>query len=167
MRTNRKAWTAKDFEEHETLGGVHRVRAIKYALSKLADQKLIQRCDPPVGATFKGRKPNYWQAVGTDVSPKFSSRAQGVSVLESVKSQTPSPGTDLNDKPLLSKVPECQKPGPSDLLTNPELLTNPIVVKNPSPATPPAFDAEKPIHRYGDDFDNDANIFGDKLPWRR
>ncbi len=167
MRANRKAWTAKDFEDHETLGGVHRVRAIKYALSKLADQKLIQRCDPPVGATFKGRKPNYWQAVGTDVSPKFSSRAQGVSVLESVKSQTPSPGTDLNDKPLLSKVPDCQKPGPSDLLTNPDLLTNAIVVKNPSAATPPAFDAEKPIHRYGDDFDNDANIFGDKLPWRR
>jgi len=167
MRANRKAWTAKDFEEHETLGGVHRVRAIKYALSKLADQKLIQRCDPPVDAKFKGRKPNYWQAVGTNVTPKFSARAQGGSVLESVKSHTPSPGTDLNDKPLLSKAPDCQKPGTSDLLTNPDLLTNAIVVKNPSPATPPAFDAEKPIHGDDDDFDNDANIFGDKLPWRR
>jgi len=168
MRANRKAWSAADLKAHETLGGEgkNRVRAIKYALSRLEAQKLIQRCDPPAGLKFKGRKPNYWQAVGTDVLPKFSSRAQGASVLKSVKSQTPSPGTDLNDKPLLSKVPNCQKPGPSDLLTKSDLLTNPIVVKNPSAATPPAFDAEKPIHRDGDDFDDDANPFGDKLPWR-
>ena len=109
MRANRKVWTAKDFEEHETLGGKHRVRAIKYALEKLADQKLIQRCDPPADTKFKGRKPNYWRAVGTDVLPKFSSRARGASVGESVKSQTSSPGTDLNDKPPLSKVSDCQK----------------------------------------------------------
>jgi len=147
MRTNRKAWAAKDFEDHETLGGVHRKRVIKYALEKLEDQKLIERCGPPEGATFKGRKPNYWRAVGTDVPGKFSTRARGASVLSSVKSATPSAGTDLNDNADCQKPAIVKSPPASDLLTKPDLLTKSIVVKKPSPGTDMAFDAPNHTHR--------------------
>lgn len=147
MRANRKAWTAKDFEEHERLGGVHRKRAIKYGLKKLEDHKLTERCGPPEGATFKGRKPNYWRAVGTDVLGKFSTRVRGASILSSVKSVTPSAGTDLNDNADCQKPAIVKSPSASDLLTKPDLLTKSIVIKKPSPGTDKVFDALYHTHR--------------------
>ena len=147
MNRNRRPWTIQDFVDHDDLGGVHRKRAIKYSLDKLEAQKLIERCDAPADLVLKGRKPNFWHAVGTDVPGKFSSRARGASVGESVKSQTPSPGTDLNDKPPLSKVSDCQKSPEPDLLTKADLLTKSDVVKNPSPGKDQAFDAPKRVRR--------------------
>ena len=41
MRKENKPFCVKDLVEHETLGGVHRKRAIIYSLNKLEDQKLI------------------------------------------------------------------------------------------------------------------------------
>ncbi len=160
MNRNRRPWTIQDFVDHDNLGGVHRKRAIKYSLDKLEAQKLIERCDAPAGLVLKGRKPNFWHAVGTDVPGKFSSRARGASVGESVKSQTSSPGTDLNDKPPLSKVSDCQKSPKPDLLTKADLLTKPDVVKNPSPGKDQAFDAQDQV--YGDipPLEFDAPFFG-------
>ena len=147
MRLDGKPWSIQGFVDHAGVGGEHRKRAIKYSLEKLEAQELIERCDPPADLVLKGRAPNYWRAIGTHVPGGFTSRARGVSVKEYVKSQTPSPGMDINDNE------DCQKPAivksssAPDLLTKPNLLTKPIVVKNPSPGTDKAFDAPNRRHR--------------------
>jgi hypothetical protein len=63
-----------------------------------------------------------------------------------VKNQTPSPGTDLNNKVDCQKS-EIVKSPDEGLLTKPELLTKPIVGKNPSAARDPLFNADNQRHK--------------------
>ena len=144
--------------DHELLGGVHKKRAIKYSLDKLEGQKLIERCAAPTSYKGKGRKPVFWEAVGTDVPGKFSSRAREKSVNPPVKKQIPSPGTDLNNKGDCQKS-EIVKSQDEGLLTKPGLLTNPIVVKNPSPGTDQPFNANTQRHKGFEDGVDDWNMW--------
>jgi hypothetical protein len=158
MRRTRTPWTVQDFVDHELLGGVHKKRAIKYSLDKLEGQKLIERCAAPASYKGKGRKPVFWEAVGTDVPGKFSSRAREKSVNPPVKKQIPSPGTDLNNKADCQKS-EIVKSPDEGLLTKPGLLTNPIVVKNPSPGTDQPFNANTQRHKGFEDGVDDWNMW--------
>ncbi len=146
MRRTRTPWTVQDFVDHDLLGGVHKRRAIKYGLDKLEGQKLIGRGATPASWKGKGRPPAFYEAVGTDVPGKFCSRAREKTVKPPVKSQTPSPGTDLNNKADCQKS-EIVKSPDEGLLTKPELLTKPIVGKNPSTATGQRFNADNQRHR--------------------
>lgn len=146
MRRTRAPWSVQDFVDHDLLGGVHKKRAIKYSFDKLEGQKLIQRCAAPADWSGKGRKPVFYEAVGTDVPGKFISRARGESVKPPVKKEIPSPGTDLNNKTVCKKS-EIVKSPDQGLFTKPELLTKPIVVKNPSPGTDLRFNADNQRHR--------------------
>lgn len=146
MRRTRAPWTVQDFVEHDLLGGVHKKRAIKYSLDKLEGQKLIQRCATPSSWKGKGRPPAFYEAVGTDVPGKFCSRAREKTVNPPVKKQTPSPGTDLNNKADCQKS-EIVKSPDEGLLTKPELLTKPIVSKNPSAARDKPFNADTQRHK--------------------
>ena len=47
MRKENTPWCVKDLVEHDTVGGLHRKRAIIYSLNKLEDQKLIEEVDVP------------------------------------------------------------------------------------------------------------------------
>jgi len=158
MRRTRTPWTVQDFVDHDLLGGVHKKRAIKYSLDKLEGQKLIERCAAPASYKGKGRKPVFWEAVGTDVPGKFSSRAREKSVNPPVKKQIPSPGTDLNNKGDCQKS-EIVKSPDEGLLTKPGLLTNPIVVKNPSPGTDQPFNANTQRHKGFEDGVDDWNMW--------
>ena len=146
MRRTRAPWTVQDFVDHDLLGGIHKKRAIKYSLDKLEGQKLIERCATPASWTGKGRPPAFYEAVGTDVPGAFTSRARERSVKPPVKNQTPSPGTDLNNKADCQKS-EIVKSPDEGLLTKPELLTKPIVGKNPSAARDPLFNADNQRHK--------------------
>ena len=100
----------------------------------------------PASWTGKGRPPAFYEAVGTDVPGKFSSRAREKPVNPPVKKQIPSPGMDLNNKEDCQKS-EIVKSPDEGLLTKPALLTNPIVVKNPSPGTDQPFNADNQRHK--------------------
>ncbi len=158
MRHTRTPWTVQDFVDHDLLGGVHKKRAIKYSLDKLEGQKLIKRCAAPASYKGKGRKPVFWEAVGTAVPGKFSSRAREKSVNPPVKKQISSPGTDLNNKGDCQKS-EIVKSPDEGLLTKPALLTNPIVVKNPSPGTDQPFNANTQRHKGFEDGVDDWNMW--------
>lgn len=146
MRRTRAPWSVQDFVDHDLLGGVHKKRAIKYSLDKLEGQKLIHRCPAPADWRGKGRKPIFYEAGGTDVPGKFSTRARGESVKPPVKKEIPSAGTDLNNKADCKNAKIVKSPD-QGLLTKPELLTKPIVVKNPSPGTDLGFNANNQRHR--------------------
>ena len=155
MRRTRTAWSVQDFVDHDLLGGVHMKRAIKYSLDKLEGQKLIGRCAAPADYKGKGRKPVFYEATGTNVPGKFTSRTRGGTVKPPVKKEIPSPGTDLNNNPNCQNA-EIVKTNDDGLLTKPELLTKPIVVKNPSPGTDLSSDADNRRHRvWGSDPDLD------------
>ena len=132
--------------DHDLLGGVHMKRAIKYSFDKLEGQKLIGRCAAPADYKGKGRKPIFYEATGTNVPGKFTSRTRGGTVKPPVKKETPSPGTDLNNNPNCQNA-EIVKTNDEGLLTKPELLTKPIVVKTPSPGTDLSSDADNRRHR--------------------
>ena len=155
MRRTRTAWSVQDFVDHDLLGGVHMKRAIKYSFDKLEGQKLIGRCAAPADYKGKGRKPVFYEATGTNVPGKFTSRTRGGTVKPPVKKEISSPGTDLNNNPNCQNA-EIVKTNDDGLLTKPELLTKPIVVKNPSPGTDLSSDADNRRHRvWGSDPDLD------------
>ena len=74
MRKDHKPWSRVELRDHETVGGKHRDRAIKYGLQRLEQQALIERCDAPVEKRGKGKPPVYYRAVGTNVPVPFSKR---------------------------------------------------------------------------------------------
>ena len=146
MRRTRTAWSVQDFVDHDLLGGVHMKRAIKYSFDKLEGQKLIGRCAAPADYKGKGRKPVFYEATGTNVPGKFTSRTRGGTVKPTVKKETPSPGTDLKNNPNCQNA-QIVKTSDERFLTKPELLTKPIVVKTPSPGTDLSSDADNRRHR--------------------
>jgi hypothetical protein len=146
MRQHRRPWSAAELLDTDEVGGDHRKRAIRYALQRLESQQLIERCPAPVGLSFAGRPPSYYQATGTNAPVPLSKRslARGESLESVSKGQTHCTGTDPIDKAV------CQK---SDFVKSPQLepetaetfdklglLTKPFVNQNPSGATDLAFD---------------------------
>lgn len=71
LRKDRRAWTVAELVEHESVGGPHRKRAIRYGLQRLEQQALIERCDPPVEKRAGGRPAVYYRATGTNVPTGF------------------------------------------------------------------------------------------------
>ena len=72
LRSSKKAWSIKDLVENERVGGVHRKRAITYSITKLEDQKLIEKAPVPSNSSIKGGRPcKYYQAIGKDVPSLF------------------------------------------------------------------------------------------------
>ena len=109
MRKDRKPWSVAELVEHDTVGGDHRKRAIRYGLQRLEQQALIERCDAPVEKRGRGKPPVYYHATGTDVPAGFVKKGLGKTHTESVSiMQNPSAGTDLNDKTGLSIKGDCQ-----------------------------------------------------------
>jgi len=108
MRADRKPWSVAELVEHETVGGEHRKRAIRYGLQRLEQQALIERCDSPVEKRKGGRQFVYYRATGTDVPAGFrkgdvrSIHRKSVSQLERAV-----PDCDPADKPVLSQLDDC------------------------------------------------------------
>lgn len=143
MREERKPWSVEDLVEDDNVGGKHKRRAIRYALSKLAAQQLITKCDPPKEYVFKGRPPAFYIAEGTAPKGLFSTGSKN----KCVKSQTPSTGADLIDKDELSKGNFVKSPSNADSFDKPTFAKTPIVNKNSSTGTLMNFDSDIYRHR--------------------
>jgi hypothetical protein len=138
MRKDHKPWSRVELRDHETVGGKHRDRAIKYGLQRLEQQALIERCDAPVEKRGKGKPPVYYRAVGTNVPVPFSKRGVDYTHRNSVsKTQTAATGADLKDNEDCPKQPIVQKeigstPDVSSSTgTDGSIMDNPIKDKNP------------------------------------
>ncbi len=160
MRRERKAWTAADLAEHESVGGDHRKRAIRYGLQRLEQQALIERCAPPVEKRAGGRPPVYYRACGTNVPAAFSKRGIGNTLPESVSK----PDLVVSDCSLIDKG-DCQNtpfvktpegstaPGTSNTETsqkgfdNRGVLTNGFVNEEPVPDCSEGIDADLGIYK--------------------
>ncbi len=106
MRNDRRAWTVAELVEHESVGGEHRKRAIRYGLQRLEQQALIERCDPPVEKQHGRKPPVYYRACGTNVPVPFSKRGVGKTPPESVSiDQNDCTGTDSVDKADCQQIP--------------------------------------------------------------
>ena len=88
MREEQRPWTLREICAREDIGGSHLDRANEYALKKLEQQQLIQRCAPPEGQTFKGRPPVFYRAVAAPV-PGFTSLTRGDTKIPVGKVETP------------------------------------------------------------------------------
>jgi hypothetical protein len=88
MREEQRPWTLREICDREDIGGSHLDRANEYALKKLEQQQLIQRCAPPEGQTFKGRPPVFYRAVAAPV-PGFTSLTRGDTKIPVGKVETP------------------------------------------------------------------------------
>ena len=137
LRKEKRAWSIKDLVEHETVGGVHRKRAITYSINKLEDQKLIEKADVPSDYSSKGGRPcKFYKAVGKDVPSLFKkSLPRDIPRNSVLKPQTPVVGTDLNNNgncknPTIVKTSEDEK----EFLQK-EVFTKPIVNQTPSTGT--------------------------------
>ena len=161
MRITGEPWSVSKFEDHETLGGKHRKRAIRYGLKKLKDYQLIEECSKPDDApSLKGRPQVYYRAVGTAV-PGFTSKKQFPNTHENVckKFESDCAGTDLNFDKGLSKKDFVKKPscttGASEAVSaetaptfdKPDFLQNGFVNKNPSSAAEVDFLHDSRVNR--------------------
>ena len=155
MRKNPKPWTAADLGGHQSVGGNHRKRAIRYGLQRLEQQALIERCDPPVEKRTGGRPPVYYRACGTNAPVPFSKRGNSNTLPESVSQpKNASTGTDSIDNGVCQNPPFVKTPesstatGASTTETgqkgfdNRGVLTNGIVNETPSTGTDEAFDMD-------------------------
>jgi archaellum biogenesis ATPase FlaH len=161
MRITGEPWSASKFVDHETLGGKHRERAIRYGLKKLKDYQLIQECPKPDDApSLKGRPQVYYRAIGTAV-PGFTSKKQFPNTHENVckKFENDCAGTDLNFDNGLSKKDFVKKPScttgaakavsaeTAPTFDKPDFLQNDFVNKNPSGATEVDFLHDSRVNR--------------------
>jgi len=161
MRITGEPWSASKFVDHETLGGKHRERAIRYGLKKLKDYQLIQECPRPDDApSLKGRPQVYYRAIGTAV-PGFTSKKKFPNTHENVckKFENDCAGTDLNFDNGLSKKDFVKKPScttgaakavsaeTAPTFDKPDFLQNDFVNKNPSGATEVDFLHDSRVNR--------------------
>jgi hypothetical protein len=147
MRDERKPWSVAMLIDHEKVGGMHRKRAIRYGLTKLLSQKLISNCEAPEDASFKGRPPAFYIALGTGLPTFRKSKFSLESNNKCVKSLTPSTGMDLNDKEELSKVHFVKSPDGANTFDKATFDKTPIVKETPSTGKDIAFDAPEYRHR--------------------
>ena len=116
MRAERRPWTLAELVQHEEVGGEHTERMNRSVLEKLEQQKLIERCAPPPADAVKGRgrRPVYYQAVGTSI-PGFTSRARGESRKSPEQIEKPVLERDLNCSGGPEKIPSGEiKVGSTD-----------------------------------------------------
>jgi len=95
MREEQRPWTLREICDREDIGGSHLDRANEYALKKLEQQQLIQRCAPPEDQSFKGRPPVFYKAVAAPV-PGFTSLTRGDTKIPVGKVETPVLEDDLS-----------------------------------------------------------------------
>ena len=136
MRTENKPFCVKDLVEHDTLGGMHRKRAIIYSLNKLEDQKLIEEVDVPKNKSKGGRPSKFYKAVGKELPKSFTSLVRDIPDNGVYKPNNVDTGTDLNNNeiginPNFVKTPDDDEVG----LYKEEVNTKPIVNENPSNGT--------------------------------
>ena len=135
MRRETQPWCVKDLVEHDTVGGLHRKRAIIYSLNKLEDQKLIEEVDVPKSKSKGGRPSKFYKAVGKQLPRSFSSFTRDIPRNDMYKPNNVDTGTDLNNNenginPNFVKTPDDEVG-----LYNEEVNTKPIVIENPSNGT--------------------------------
>jgi hypothetical protein len=160
MRKDPKAWTATDLVDHETVGGKHRTRAIRYGLQRLEQQALIERCEPPVEKRAGGRPPVYYRAAGTNVPVScFRGGVRSIPPDSVSKPQKPVTGTDSIDKgdcqnTSFVKTPSsstptgaCTKETGQKSFDNQGVLTNGSVNENPPTGTDEGFDMGAWVNR--------------------
>ena len=114
-------------------------RAIRYALEKLEQQMLIERCAPPANSSFKGRPPVYYRSTGENAPGSFLKRAVSLETNNNpVLTETPSAGTDLIDNEGLAEVDFVKRSGSSTPSEGPfdknTLLPNPLANEKPCSA---------------------------------
>ena len=108
MRADRKPWSVAELVEHDTVGGDHRKRAIRYGLQRLEQQALIERCDSPVEKRKGGRQFVYYRATGTDVPAGFrKGEVRSIHRNSVSQPQNDCAGTDSIDKSVLSQLDDC------------------------------------------------------------
>ena len=113
LRSEQRPWCLKDICEHPEFGESHLQRANEYAVRKLEQQKLIQRCDPPKDLNFKGRPPVYYRAKAEKI-PGFTSLTRGDTVGAVGKLENPALESDLSFPNTFGKVPFRKSPGAVD-----------------------------------------------------
>ena len=135
MRNEPKPWCVKDLVDHDTVGGVHRKRAIVYSLNKLEDQKLIEEVDVPKTKSKGGRPSKFYKAVGKELPRSFTSLTRDIPDNDVYKPNNVDTGTDLNNNEF-GINPNFVKTSEEDGgLYNEEVNTKPIVIENPSNGT--------------------------------
>ena len=135
MRTETKPWCVKDLVDHDTVGGMHRKRAIVYSLNKLEDQKLIEEVDVPKTKSKGGRPSKFYKAVGKELPKSFSSLTRDIPRNDVYKPNNVDTGMDLNNNEI-GKNPSIVKTSEdSGGLYKEEVNTKPIVVESSSPGT--------------------------------
>jgi len=135
MRKENRPFCVKDLVEHETLGGVHRKRAIIYSLNKLEDQKLINEVDVPNNKNKGGRPSKFYKAIGKELPKLFSSLARDVPREGVYKPDNVDIGTDLNNKDICINSNFVKTPEKEDSLYKEGVYTKPIVNETSSTGT--------------------------------
>ena len=135
MRKENKPFCVKDLVEHDTLGGVHRKRAIIYSLNKLEDQKLIKEVDVPKDINKGGRPPKFYKAIGKELPKLFSSLPRDIPREGVYKPNNVDTGTDLNNKEIGINPNFVKTPEEDGSLYKEGVYTKPIVNQNDSTGT--------------------------------
>jgi hypothetical protein len=135
MRRETQPWCVKDLVEHDTVGGLHRKRAIIYSLNKLEDQKLIEEVDVPKSKSKGGRPSKFYKAVGKQLPRSFSSFTRDIPRNDMYKPNNVDPGTDLNNNENGINPDFVKTSDDQEGLYNEEVNTKPIVNRNPSTGT--------------------------------
>tara|TARA_R100000234_G_scaffold52301_1_gene31400 strand:- start:2289 stop:3287 length:999 start_codon:yes stop_codon:yes gene_type:complete len=135
MRKETTPWCVKDLVEHDTVGGLHRKRAIIYSLNKLEDQKLIEEVDVPKSKSKGGRPSKFYKAVGKKLPRSFSSFARDIPRNDMYKPNNVDIGTDLNNNENGINPDFVKTSDDQEGLYNEEVNTKPIVNRNPSTGT--------------------------------
>jgi len=123
LRSEQRPWCLKDICEHPEFGESHLQRANEYAVRKLEQQKLIQRCDPPKDLNFKGRPPVYYRAKAEKI-PGFTSLTRGDTVGTVGKLENPALESDLSFPNTFGKAPFRKSPGAVDGVVSDETQTS-------------------------------------------
>ena len=135
MRRDSKPWCVKELVEHDTVGGMHRKRAIIYSLNKLEDQKLIEAVDVPKSKSRGGRPSKFYKAVGEQLPRSFSSLPRDIPRNDVYKPNNVDTGTDLNNNENCKNPSIVKTPDDEVGLYKEEVNTKPIVVENSSSGT--------------------------------
>ena len=141
LRSSKKAWSIKDLVENERVGGVHRKRAITYSITKLEDQKLIEKAPVPSNSSAKGGRPcKYYQAIGKDVPSLFrNSLPRDIPQSSLLKPNNPVVGTDSINKEDCKNSDVVKTPEDEGEFLQKEVFTKPIVNETSSTGTEEGF----------------------------
>ena len=149
LRSSKKAWSIKDLVENERVGGVHRKRAITYSITKLEDQKLIEKAPVPSNSSVKGGRPcKYYQAIGKDVPSLFrNSLPRDIPQSSLLKPNNPVIGTVSINKEDCKNSDVVKTPEDEGEFLQKEVFTKPIVNSIPSNNRDESFYKGKEVNR--------------------